>query len=92
MNISSYLCNYFGEPRKTQTSALRSFDKMLIYISKLRFCLIDLVETPHARHYSSKLDTALTLSAFSQALIFEFLEVTLDKNKQKSAFRNCLRL
>jgi len=39
MNISSYLCNYFGEPRKNQTSALRSFGKMLIYSSKLRFCL-----------------------------------------------------
>jgi len=27
------------EPLKTQTSALRSFDKKLIYISKLRFYL-----------------------------------------------------
>ena len=27
------------KPRKTQTSALRSLDKMLIYNSKLRFCL-----------------------------------------------------
>ena len=50
---------------------------MLIYNSKLRFCLIDLVETPHARHCSSKLDTALTLSVFSQALNYEFLEVPI---------------